>query len=156
MFDKARNAQAFSWWLNNVSSYRFKFFVLFQPLMRRPDSRPICYKKTTTSDGVSIKFDVCDSLQNKGIHWKHVDHFLWPSDYDILRLFDSKHVDKEIFYVRSGKQKHAGNKLVTTGILEIPIQYQVMGTSHVKMKNQLLNTLNETAIQCSMQIIPGF
>ena len=81
MFDKARNAQAFSWWLNNVS-YRLKFFVLFQPLM------PICYKKTT-SDGISIKFDVCDSLQNKGIHWKHVDHFLWPSDYDVLRLFDS-------------------------------------------------------------------
>ena len=100
MFDKARNAQAFSWWLNNVS-YRFKFFVLFQPLMRRPDSRPICYKKTT-SDGISIKFDVCDSLQNEGIHWKHVDHFLWPSDYENLRLFDSKHVDKEIFYVRLG------------------------------------------------------
>ena len=102
MFDKARNAQAFSWWLNNVS-YGFKFFVFY---FNRSCGGLILGQfatKKTTSDGISIKFDVFDSLQNKGIHWKHVDHFLWPSDYYILRLFDSKHVDKEIFYVRSGK-----------------------------------------------------
>ena len=40
--------------------------------------------------------------------------------------------------------RRADNKLVTTGILEIPIQYQVIDTSHVKMKINYLILLAKT------------